>query len=114
MIDYHKTLVNTLKTILPAYYELNLKSGISTPCISYMLRNDYSERQGDSVGYSVVSYQIKVWSEDLADLQNYAIEIDNALRPLGWQRTSTGELYDNESAMKQKILVYEARFHENF
>ena len=34
--------------------------------------------------------------------------IDACLRPLGWKRTASGELYDNNSTMIQKIMTYEA------
>jgi hypothetical protein len=58
--------------------------------------------------YSRIAYQVKVWANDIYTIQQYAQKIDKALRPLGWVRTSSGELYDNKSAMIQKILTYEA------
>lgn len=114
MVNYHEALVTSLKSILPTHYEMTLHSGLATPCISYMEKNNYVQSNGDTLGYSVVTYQIKVWSNKLSELQQYALEIDNALRPLGWKRTSSGELYDNESAMIQKIMTYEALFKEDF
>ena len=50
----------------------------------------------------------------MADLQNYAMQIDNVLRPLGWRRISSGELYDRESAMIQKIMTFEALGLESY
>lgn len=114
MIDYHKTLVSALSTVLPAHYEMALTSKTKTPCISYMEINNYVSSQGDTLGYSYITYQVKVWSNDLAQLQKYALQIDDALRPLGWKRISSGELYDNQSAMIQKILTYEALASENY
>ena len=108
MIDYHSTLVTALKTILPTYYELALHSGIKTPCISYMETNNYVDTNGDTLGYSRIVYQVKVWGNEIKDLQLYAQQIDNVLRPLGWTRTSSGELFDRESTMCQKIMTYEA------
>ena len=67
---------------------------------------------GDTVGYSRIQYQIKVWGNDIAVLQEYAQQIDNVLRPLGWKRISAGELYDNQSTMIQKIMTYEALAQE--
>ena len=49
-----------------------------------------------------------MWGNNIADLQRYALEIDRVLRPLGFKRVSSGELYDNNSTMIQKILTYEA------
>lgn len=112
MIDYHSTLVAALNTILPTHYEMRLHSGLATPCISYMERNNYDTDTGETLGYSRLQYQIKVWGNDIADLQEYAQRIDSVLRPLGWKRTSSGELYDINSTMIQKIMVYEALAQE--
>jgi hypothetical protein len=114
MINYHKDLVSTLSKILPTHYEMTLKSGTATPCISYMELNNALSSYGDTLGYSRITYQIKVWATDLKTLQQYALEIDKALYPLGWVRISSGELYDNQSTMMQKILTYEALALETF
>ena len=114
MINYHSQLVNTLKTILPTYYEMILTSKTKTPCISYLELNNSANETGDTLGYSSIQYQIKVWGEDIEDLQKYALQIDNKLRPLGWKRIGCRELYDKESTMIQKILVYEANALETF
>lgn len=114
MIDYHKNLVAALNKILPTHYEMVLHSGLTTPCISYMEINNYVDSNGDTLGYSRITYQIKVWGNNIADLQKYALQIDAALRPLGWKRISSGELYDNNSTMIQKIITYEALAYETF
>lgn len=108
MIDYHSNLVAALQTIgIDVHYEMALHSGLTTPCISYMELNNSMAETGDTLGYSNIQYQIKVWSNDIADLQKYALAIDDVLRPLGFKRTSSGELYDNNSTMVQKIMIYE-------
>lgn len=114
MIDYHSTLVSALSEILPTHYEMTLTSKTATPCISYMESNNYVTNNGDTLGYSRLAYQVKVWGNSISELQRYAIEIDNALRPLGWQRVSSGELYDKNSTMIQKIMNYEALALENY
>lgn len=115
MVDYHSNLVTTLSTILPTYYEMNLsRDDCAIPCISYYERNNYVDANGDTLGYSRLSYYIKVWGNSIADLQQYAIQIDNKLRPIGFTRTSSGEVFDMNSAMIQKILVYDALFKEDF
>ena len=108
MIDYSKELVTALKTILPTHYELQLTSKTETPCISYQERNNAVDRNGDTLGYSRISYTVKVWGNDIALLNEYAREIDRVLRPIGFKRISVGELYDINSTMIQKILTYEA------
>jgi hypothetical protein len=114
VIDYSKELVAALKTILPTHYELFLNSGTKTPCISWQERNNAVDVNGDTLGYSRLSYTVKVWGNDLAALNRYAIEIDNLLRPLGWKRVSANELHDINSTMIQKILTYEAMALEVF
>lgn len=114
MIDYHDKIISALNTVLPSHHELALTGKESTPCISYQERNNYDDATGDTLGYSRISFTIKVWSTSIADLQQYSLEIDKALRPIGFKRTSSGELADRSSLMKQKILTYEALASENY
>lgn len=114
MIDYHSILVTALNTVLPTHYEMTLTKGTKTPCISYMEVNNAQTETGDTLCYSRIVYQIKVWGQDISDLQKYARLIDAVLRPLGWKRISSGELYDRNSTMIQKILQYEATGFEQF
>ena len=114
MINYHQQLVSALNTILPTHYELVLHRGLAIPCISYMELNNSENEVGDTIGYSRIQYQIKVWGDNIGDLQTYALEIDKTLRPLGWKRISCKELFDRESTMIQKIMTYEANALEEF
>lgn len=114
MINFHKDIVKTLSKILPTHYEMILHSGLKTPCISYMELTNTSRETGDTLGYSTIQYQVKVWSDRVEDLQNYSIQIDDALRPLGWRRVGSNELFDRESTMMQKVLTYEANALEEF
>lgn len=114
MINYHKELVSALKQVLPTHYEMALTSKTETPCISYMEVNNYTSASGDTLGYSVISYQVKVWANTIGEIQQYSLEVDKALRPLGFKRISSGELYDNNSTMIQKIMTYEALASETY
>jgi hypothetical protein len=114
MIDYHNQLVSALDTILPTWYEMALTSDTNTPCISYMELDNSIETAANKLEYCRISYQIKVWGNDLEELNKYACAIDKLLRPMGWKRTNCGELYDNQSAMIQKILTYEALYIEQY
>ena len=114
MIDYHSELVSALNTVLPTHYELALTKNTKTPCISYQERNNYDTETGDTLGYSRIIYTVKVWANDIAQIQQYAKEIDRVLRPLGFKRTSSNELHDPQSTMIQKIMTYEASALENY
>ena len=65
MVDFHANLVAALETILPTHYELFLHSGLTTPCISYMELTNNDEETGDTLGYSSISYQVKVWGNKI-------------------------------------------------
>lgn len=114
MINYHADLVNALKTVLPTHYEMSLHSGIATPCISYMEFDNMDDTTGDTIGYSRIIYQVKVWANDIGAIQKYAVQIDKVLRGLGFNRTSANELHDNESSMIQKVMLYEALVYEEY
>lgn len=115
MIDYHSNLVSALKTIgIPVHYEMTLHSGLATPCISYMELSNVAAEEGDTLGYSRLQYQVKVWGTQIADLQKYALLIDVDLRQLGFKRVGCNEMYDKNSAMIQKIMTYEALALEDF
>ena len=114
MIDNHTQMVKALSTVLPTHYEMTLTKGTRTPCISYMETNNSVEVTSNIIGYSRITYQIKVWGNDISELQKYALQIDDALRPLSWKRLSAGELYDRNSTMIQKIMSYENLIKETF
>lgn len=116
MIDLHKELVSALSSVLPTEYEMALTSKSATPCYSYQERNNYmiTDALGASLGYSRVAYTVKVWANDIEEIQHYAQEADRVLRPLGFKRMSSNELHDNYTSMIQKIMVYEALAYENY
>ena len=114
MIDYDAELVSALKTVLPTHYELALTSKTSTPCISYQERNNADEETGDTLGYSRISYTIKVWGNEIKLIKQYAKQIDAVLRPLGFKRTSSNPLHDKQSTMIQQIMTYECKALEEF
>lgn len=114
MIDYSKELVSALKTVLPTYYELALTKDSKVPCISYQERNNYDANTGETLGYSYISYTIKIWANSIAEIQKNVLLVDKVLRPLGFKRTAANELADPNSTMIQKILTYEALGLENY
>lgn len=114
MVDYHKQLVSALENVLPTHYEMALTADTQTPCISYQERNNYISTLGDTLGYSRIIYTVKVWANDIADIQKYSMMIDDVLRPIGFKRTSANELYDINSTMIQKVLTFEALAYETY
>lgn len=114
MFDYSLQLRSALNNVLPTHYELELTNKKKTPCISYQERNNYTTSIGDTMGYSRISYTVKVWDVNIERIQNYCIEIDAVLRPLGFKRIATTELHDRDSSMIQKIMTFEANVLEDY
>lgn len=114
MINYHAELVKALDTILPTHYEMTLTADTETPCISYMELNNSSSTLGETMEYSNITFRVKVWDIDISVIQEYALEIDKVLRPLGFRRTESTELYDRNSSMIQKVMTYEGLGKEDF
>ena len=115
MIDYHGDLVTALKTIgIDVHYEMTLTSKTTTPCVTYLEIGNVVENNGDTLGYSRIQYQISIWANNISDIQKYALKIDEVLRPLGWKRIGSAELYDNQSTMIHKALTYESLALEQF
>ena len=113
MIDYKPILVTQLKTIaLPVYYEMFVDSSTPIPCITYIETQNDSLIEGDKLGYSTLSYQIKVWGNSVATLEEYAAVIDSKMRELGFIRSNANELWID--GLGQKILKYSAIAHEFF
>ena len=114
MIDFSENMVSALETVLPTYHELALTSKSDVPCISWQERNNYVYANGDTLGYSVLAFTVKVWARTPAEIMKYSLMVDAVLRPIGFKRTSSNELYDRNSTMIQKIMTYEALGQEQF
>lgn len=113
MLDIEPSLVTKLKTIgLPVYNENFLTSKTQMPCISYMMSNDIQSKKGDTLGYSDIYYYVKIWGKKQGVLQQYAVEIDEAMRDLGFTRTGVTELWLD--GIGQKQLRFKALALEKF
>lgn len=113
MKNLHTTLVSKLKELgIPVHYELMLHSGLATPCISYLELTNIIDKQSDISDISKIQYQVKIWDNEIETVQSYALQIDIALRSLGFKRVGSAELYDTKSTMIQKVLTYEVLTEE--
>ena len=112
MIDYTKEIKAELDKILPTYPELFVNSKCVIPCITYRTNNNYDVAMAnEEYGFSMLSYIIKLWGNKEKELIPYKIQIDSAMRKLGFARTITNELtYNNQL---QIVLTYNAIGYEN-
>lgn len=105
MIDVKQQLVTVLSGILPTYYELFCDSSTTMPCITYRESNNYDHLTGNTLGYSYVRYDIKVWGKVISDLSQYVQRVDRALNAIGYTRVTYQELTVNDNI--ECIMVYE-------
>ena len=113
MLDYKPTLVSELKTLgLPVHYELFLKQDTELPCISYQEGNNITHKDGDTLGYSYITYRVKIWAKTAKVIAQYSVEIDKLMRKLGFERISTSELWMD--GIGQNLLTYRGLGLENY
>lgn len=105
MIDYKPELVSELKTLgLPVHYELFLTQDTELPCISYQEGNNITHKDGDTLGYSYITFRVKIWSKRVSEISDYSLQIDELMRGLGFDRISTSELWVD--GIGQNLLTY--------
>lgn len=112
MIDAKKQIVSTLEGILPIYYELYVNADTPKPCITYRELQNAVQIYGDTLGYSGIQYDIKVWGKIVSDLAGYVLQIDNAMREIGYTRIAYTELSSDDEI--EIVMTYEGLAKENF
>lgn len=114
MINVKPEVVAKLKLILPTFYEYICNSDTPKPCVTYAETNSSDTLVSREKGYSRIQITVKIWIDngDIGALQNYAEQVDSAMRDLGWSRVSSNELiYGNQIC---KIMLFEALGIETF
>lgn len=107
MVDYKETLVSNLRSLgLPVYYEHFLTQNTQMPCISYYEMNNIALEEGNQLGYSRVTFSVKVWDKSIKTISEKANEVDSLMRSLGFKRTSINDLWLD--GIGQRQLVYQA------
>lgn len=114
MLSIKPEIVTKLGQILPTYYEYICNSTTPKPCITYAETNSIDTIISMTMGYSRVQMTIKIWIDngDIKSLQGYAVQVDSAMRELGYYRVSANELVVGNQI--EKILLYEATGIETY
>lgn len=111
MTDFKPQLVEQLNTILPTYYELALDTTTPFPCISYQEVDNSAREEGDTIRYSNIIFQIKIWGKSPSELAPYVEKLDNKMYALKFTRLSYNELtFDSEHICL--IFRYQATAYE--
>lgn len=114
MIDITTQVVARLNTVLPCVYELFLDKSAPIPCISYQQTTNLEEATGNTLGWSLISFRIKIWATSVEELTEYAIQIDDAMAVLGeFTRTQTADLTLNNNLLC-RLMDYQILVHENY
>lgn len=106
MISYSKELVVALGNILPVHHESFVDGKIKLPCLTYKMYDNRDTLVGDTIEYADITYMVKVWSDRVADLEQYSLEVHEVMKTLGFKRINTNEIYVN--GVGQRIMIYEA------
>lgn len=113
MIDYKPTLINNLLVLgYPVLLEDTMASNTTYPVITYNLSNDITRVNGDTLGYSDIYYNLKVWGKRVSEIEPIAKDIDDLMRANGFRRIATTELWFN--GICQKELRYQGLGRERF
>lgn len=106
MISFSKELFVELNRVLPTHYELFTDKEVKLPCLTYKTHDNSDAQVGDTIEYANIAYMVKVWSDRVADLDNYSLEVHEVMKALGFKRTNTNEIFAN--GVGQRIMIYEA------
>lgn len=72
-----------------------------------MDRNNASDKEGNTLRYSKLSYYIKVWGNDIGVVETAAASIDDTMIEEGFVRTMTDTIIKNTEICK--IMSFESR-----
>lgn len=112
MVNYHSNFRQLLLSAsdgVEVYYE-SFDKKEAVPCISYLESNNSALATGDTLKYSDITYQIKIWAKDISELLSISNKLDNKLTSSGFQRTTSFEQKDD--GLLVKVMRYSAIGYE--
>lgn len=113
MINVTPELITALSSIgLKVYNENFLTSNCEVPCISYYEYDNAINEDCDILGYSDITYHIKVWAKTQKELVAYSIQIDDIMRKNGYKRLTCNDLWID--TLGQRDLKYKALALEHY
>lgn len=107
MIDVKTQLVSALKTSsgYEVYYELFTQPA-TIPCITYREIDNIDTLTGDTIEYSEIRFEVRIYANSPSIIGTKASAIDAALKQLGYRRYYSYE--DNDGRRIIKINRYVA------
>lgn len=80
------------------------------PCITYLETNNFTDVSGDTMEYSSIRYNVKIWAETASSIEDYSQQVDSIMRGLGFRRIALNELSAN--GVICRVMTYQARYKE--
>lgn len=112
MFSTKATIVTELAKVLPCYYEQVVDSSYELPLITYMEMNNRETSTSHEMGYSSVTYRIKLWADTVSDIETYSEQIDEKMRGLYFTRTNSSEMCIGSQLCR--ILDYRGLIFEKY
>ena len=113
MYNFHTDVVTALKTAYTdVYYEEFLDEQCAKQCISYREDLNAERLPGNTIGYSDVTYTVKVWGYSLSWVLEIACSVDDKMSALGFHRESSAELINGDYICK--VLRYTGLCQETY
>lgn len=58
-----------------------------------MESNNFADMEGNTIRFSYISFNIKIWCDDIGVIAEYGQQVDDLMYQLGFERTSYQELW---------------------
>lgn len=114
MLNLQKKIKQALDTVLTTYLEQFKSSNASLPCVTMLEISNLidGQHQGDTLAWSRIYYELKLYAADYADIDLYSPKIDKCMRELGFVRRASKDIIVNGQICKD--FTYELLTEEYF
>lgn len=108
MIDVKQSIVSTINTAtgVTTYYELFYQPG-ELPAITYKEIDNASLYRGDTVNYSTLRFEVKIYARTLSEISTISYALDQAMMAEGWVSYFSTEANDGNNTII-KVIRYVA------
>jgi Protein of unknown function (DUF3168) len=95
----------------PRIYFMVAPNADEFPRITYFELNNVDEDYSDDAPVSSrVSVQISIWTKDPAQISPIVQEVDETMKGIGFYRTSSIDMYEDDVKVFHKALKYSGKF----
>lgn len=112
MVDVKPAVFDRLSEIQGAAVSyMYPKSFVKLPAIAYCeTANEPHSGADDSEYTSAVEIKVDIWDDSVAGITGFASEVNSRMVELGFYRTASFELYEQDSGLHHKIMRFRGVF----